>query len=161
MVARVFRALNPRWAADPLSGDGAALHGGQFNVRGTPALYTALLPETALREANQIGSLQPTLLVEYAGATGRLLDGRVAERLAPFGATPEALADRGWRQAMIAHGTAPTQDLAARLIAAGYDGLLVPSYARGAAARDINLVLWRWPDLRVIDDDSRLDALRS
>lgn len=52
-TGRVFRAHNPRWSFTPLSGDGAALHGGRFNLDGTPALYTSLRMETAWLEAQQ------------------------------------------------------------------------------------------------------------
>jgi len=47
------------------------------------------------------------------------------------------------------------------MITAGARGLIVPSYARGAGPRDLNLVLWDWTGgLSVVDDDDRLDALR-
>jgi len=49
----VYRAHNPRWAFSPLSGEGAARTGGRFNRPGTPALYTSLTLETAVREAAQ------------------------------------------------------------------------------------------------------------
>ena len=51
----LYRALNPVYAREPLSGRGAELYGGRFNAKGTPALYTSLDPATALREANQVG----------------------------------------------------------------------------------------------------------
>lgn len=41
-------------------------------------------------------------------------------------------------------GRAPTQAFADRARAAGFAGLLVPSYARDAQAGDRNLVLRRW-----------------
>ncbi|MFV0302812.1 MAG: RES family NAD+ phosphorylase [Paracoccus sp. (in: a-proteobacteria)] len=34
-----FRAHNPRWSFEPLSGEGARRHGGRFNPPGVPALY--------------------------------------------------------------------------------------------------------------------------
>ena len=55
-------------------------------------------------------------------------------------------------------------ELADRLIAAGWVGMRVPSFASGAAANDVNLVFWRWGDRRpsrivLIDDERRhLDA---
>ena len=61
----VYRALTPVWAREPLSGEGARRHGGRFNPKGVPALYTALSIMSAIREANQIGTLQPTKLVAY------------------------------------------------------------------------------------------------
>src|SRR5262249_792496 len=48
-----YRAHDPRWSFRPLSGDGAAVHGGRFNPKGTPALYLALDPMTAIKEAAQ------------------------------------------------------------------------------------------------------------
>lgn len=38
---------------------------GRFNPNGLSALYTSLPVMTALREANQVGNLQPTTLVSY------------------------------------------------------------------------------------------------
>jgi RES domain-containing protein len=52
----LYRALNPIRASDPLSGEGARLHGGRFNAKGRPALYTSLSVMTAVRESNQIGT---------------------------------------------------------------------------------------------------------
>lgn len=62
---------------------------------------------------------------------------------------------------MQASGEAKTQTFARRLIAAGYNGLLVRSCAPGTTTEDINLVLWRWGDnpparLDLIDDENRL-----
>lgn len=56
----LYRALNPIHARFPLSGEGARSHGGRFNPKGMSALYTAQSVMTAIREANQIGTLQPT-----------------------------------------------------------------------------------------------------
>ncbi|MBU0773728.1 MAG: RES domain-containing protein, partial [Alphaproteobacteria bacterium] len=77
----LYRAHNPVWSREPLSGEGAARFGGRFNRIGRIALYTSLAPETALREANQVGTLQPTTLVAYQADIGPLLDGRDAAAL--------------------------------------------------------------------------------
>ena len=58
----LYRALNPIYAREPLSGRGAELYGGRFNPKGVPALYSSLTVMTALREANQAGSLQPAMI---------------------------------------------------------------------------------------------------
>ena len=155
----LYRALNPRWAREPLSGEGARRHGGRFNPRGVPALYTSADVLTAVREANQAGALQPTVLVSYEADLEPVLDGRDPAALAEWDATPETLAAPDWRVRMRS-GEAPTQRLARRLIEAGVAGLLVPSYARGAEG-GVNLVLWRWePErptrLAVVDDEGRL-----
>ena len=72
-----------------------------------------------------------------------------------------ALADGTWRDEMKASGEARTQAFARRLIAGGYHGLLVRSFAPGAAADDLNLVLWKWGDAAparviLVDDENRL-----
>ncbi|WP_338505295.1 RES domain-containing protein [Sphingomonas kaistensis] len=156
----LYRSLNPLYARQPLSGEGAARFGGRFNPKGTPALYTALSIATAIREANQVGDLQPTTLVAYRATLTNLFDCRDTAALADFGMTADTLADPAWRQAMRRGGRAATQDFALALIAAGHPGLLVRSFARGADAHDLNIVLWRWTGngarLTVIDDEARL-----
>lgn len=159
----LYRALNPVYARMPLSGRGAELHGGRFNPKGTPALYSALDPITALREANQVGSLQPTILVSYRAEIAPVFDTRETAKLAAYGMTHEELSDPGWRLAMLDGRPVPTQDFALALIAEGYAGLLVRSFAKGAAGVDLNLVLWRWGDkgclLEVVDDEGRLERM--
>ncbi|WP_448577852.1 RES family NAD+ phosphorylase [Thermaurantiacus sp.] len=157
----LYRALNPRWAADPLSGDGAALYGGRFNARSTPVLYTSLSPVTAMKEAQQVGTFQPITLVAYQASIPRLFDGRDTDALEAFGMMPVDLADPDWRDAMRGGRPAPTQNFAARLKEAGIHGLLVPSFAPGADADDLNIVVFAWNSeggatLRVIDDENRL-----
>lgn len=156
----LYRSLNPLYARQPLSGEGASRFGGRFNPRGTPALYTALTIATAIREANQVGDLQPTTLVAYRARLTNLFDCRDEAALADLGMTAGDLADPAWREAMRKGGRAPTQDFALALIAAGHPGLLVQSFARGARAQDLNIVLWRWTGngarLTVIDDEARL-----
>jgi RES domain-containing protein len=157
----LYRALNPIWARQPLSGDGARLHGGRFNPKGRAALYASLTPLTAIREANRAGAFQPVTLVCYRADLDPVLDARDPAALAAHGATTELVADDAWRLRMTAAGMAPTQALADRLIAAGFAGMLVRSFAPGATPADLNLVLWRWgaeppAALSVIDDEGRL-----
>jgi len=161
---KLFRALNPVYARDPLSGRGAERYGGRFNAKGLPALYTATSAITALREANQIGDLQPTTLVSYLADVENVFDGRDEVALGAYAMTPAGLADPSWRDQEKKLGKAPTQAFAETLIAEGHHGLLVPSFVRGARADDLNLVLWKWgPDLPaqliLIDDDDRLSRI--
>lgn len=153
--------MNPIYARQPLSGRGAEMFGGRFNPKGVPALYTCLSVMTALREANQVGHLQPTTLVSYEGDIQNVFDCRDQAALQAQGVEPAVLADNNWRTAMRSGADAPTQALARRLKAQGHNGLLVRSFARGADDGDLNLVLWRWSDaaphrLTVIDDEGRL-----
>ena len=160
---QLYRALNPVHARTPLSGRGAELYGGRFNAKGTPALYTALDPAGALREANQIGHLQPTVLVSYTADLGPVFDTRDASMLDRYGMATAALADPAWRVRMMEGRDVPTQNFASDLITKGFAGLLIRSFAKGATATDLNLVLWRWTgdrcDLSVVDDENRLGRL--
>ncbi len=158
---KLYRALNPVYAREPLSGRGAELYGGRFNRKGVPALYTSLSILTALREANQVGNLQPTTLVSYDADIAQVFDCRDPEALRAEGMDTAALADPAWRDQMRASGTCRTQNLARRLSAAGYHGLLVKSFAPAAVEDDLNLVLWSWSEtlpsrLLLIDDENRL-----
>jgi RES domain-containing protein len=152
----LFRSLNPRWAQDPLSGEGARRFGGRFNRQGRPALYTSLSILTAVREANQVGTLQPTVLVSYRADLFPVFDAADPRALEEQDLNPEILEARDWRIAM-RNGPAPTQALAERLIEEGYCGMRVPSFAPGAGPKDLNLVLWRWKGmLTLVDDEGRL-----
>lgn len=153
----LYRALNPVWARMPLSGEGAARFGGRFNRIGRAALYTSFAPDTAIREANRVGLLQPTTLVCLKADIGPLVDGTDAALLAEHGLAAEDFADPAWQERMLRGQVVPTQDLAERLIGEGYAGLIVPSYARGAPADARNLVLWDWDGrLLLVDDGGRL-----
>ena len=157
----LYRALNPIRAREPLSGEGARLHGGRFNPKGVPALYTAMSVMTTIREANQIGTLQPTTLVSYEADLTPIFDATDGDALRGYDMTRADLAANDWRIQMRAEGKAPTQILAERLIADGYDGLKVPSFANGATGEDLNSVLWVWGSslptkLILIDDEGRL-----
>ena len=158
---KLFRALNPAYAREPLSGRGAALHGGRFNPKGMPALYASLSVMTALREAHEAGDLQPTSLLGYQADVENVFDSRHEAALDAFGMDADAPADPGWRDRMKAGRKAPTQLFAARLAAEGFHGLLVRSFAPGATGEDLNLVLWSWANaapsrLALIDDEGRL-----
>lgn len=158
---QLYRALNPVHARDPMSGRGAELYGGRFNPRGMPALYTSLTVMTALKEAHQAGSLQPTTLVSYEAEIESVFDSRDQDALRETGIDAASLADASWRDQMKVAGEAKTQAFARRLAERGFDALLVRSFAPGAGANDLNLVLWRWGAgapgrLVLVDDENRL-----
>ncbi|WP_119392424.1 RES family NAD+ phosphorylase [Taklimakanibacter lacteus] len=160
---KLYRAFNPIYAREPLSGRGAELYGGRFNPKGVAALYTSLSVMTALREANQVGNLQPTTLVSYDADIEHVFDSRDDAALAAEGMDAAALADTSWRDQVKATGEARTQTFARRLIARGFHGLLVKSFAPGSTSHDLNLVLWAWGTaapsrVTLIDDEKRLSS---
>lgn len=112
---KLYRALNPIYEREPLSGRGAELYGGRFNPKGIPALYASLSVMTALREANQAGSLQPTTLVSYDAEVEDVFDTRETAALNAQGMNLAALADGSWRDQMKTAGEATTQTFARRL----------------------------------------------
>ena len=158
----VYRAHNPRWAYAPTSGEGAARHGGRFNARGTPALYTTLDPKTAWMEAQQgmPFKAQPLTLVGYRVDCERVVDLTDPAVLSAAGIADETLGCP-WEDLATQGLTPPTWHLAKALIQAGHHGILVPSFAPGTVVTEHNLVLWRWSDappcrVQVIDDFGRL-----
>lgn len=160
-LGTLFRALNPIWARSPLSGEGAAQFGGRFNPKGMAALYTSLKPETAMREANQVGAFQPITLVAYRAEIRHVFDATDPACLDAIGMTLSQIGDQSWRDVMLSGGLAPTQRLALDLVSQGYAGILTPSFTPHAQAGAKNLVLWRWGNkppalLQLIDDQGRL-----
>ena len=132
--------LAPRWAHAPLSGEGAARHGGRWNPRGVPALYMSEECSTAIAEYEQELGIRPGTLCAYeveAELVG-LLDTAVQAELD----APSGLLLGAWKRTLLIEGARPvTWALAERLIAAGVAGARVPS---AQAAGGANLVLWRW-----------------
>ena len=162
LTGTVYRAHNPRWSFDPVSGDGAARYGGRFNPVGMAALYTSRRMETAWREAQQgfPFKAQPLTVCAYevdcedvADLTDRATLEKLGIARSDLSCPWEELADR--------RRTPPSWTLARRLAAAGTAAIMVPSFAPGAAEGDVNVVFWRWSDhpphqLRLIDDERRL-----
>ena len=162
LQATCYRAHHPKWSFKPLSGDGAAVHGGRFNPEGIPALYLALSLETAIREANRefAFKIDPCLLCCYDVDCADIVDLRPDAGRKEHGVT---LADLscGWDTDVLERREPASWQLARRLIARGIAGILVPSFAPGASGSDENLVLWDWTErpphqVRVFDPSGRL-----
>jgi RES domain-containing protein len=157
-----YRAHDPRWSFKPLSGDGAVVHGGRFNPKGTPALYVALDPMTAIKEAAQgfARKFEPCVLCTYEIDCEDVVDLRGEKRRGAADAREEDMACPWFADA--AAGREPTAwRLARRLIADGAAGVLAPSFVRGATLGDVNLILWDWSGRRphkvaVFDPSGRL-----
>lgn len=158
----VYRAHNPQWSWDPLSGEGARLHGGRFNRRGVPALYTSLAPLTAVREATLLGRpMQPITLCAYEVDAEPVFDAFDEALCRSLGVSDPDIKCPSWRAEMLAGALPASQALADRLVVAGYVGMRVRSFAPATGSDDINLVLWTWSSRRpsravLIDEEGRL-----
>lgn len=144
-IGDCYRAHHPAWAFSPLSGAGAAVHGGRFNARGVPALYLALTIDGAVAEASQgfAFRMEPLTLCLYAVDCADLVDLRTSSGRDAAGVSSDALSCAWFLD--VAEGRTPASwSLASRLASEGAAGVLVPSFARGAKADAANLVLWRW-----------------
>ena len=144
-VGLTYRAHDPRWSFKPLSGDGAAIHGGRFNPEGVHALYLTLDAMTAVKEASQglACKFHPCVLctcdvtcdaiVDLSTRSGRLKAGVLAKDIA----CP-------WFSYISRDAKPPSWTIAEMLLRNGAAGVLVPSYAPGAGPLEKNLVLWDW-----------------
>ena len=162
LAGTFYRGHDPKWAWSPLSGDGAAIHGGRFNPKGVPALYLG-------------GDIIGTVNEMSHGFTGRLLP----LTMCSYDVDCEPVADLTGEADRKAHGVSleemaapwfliaasgkkpPGWSLADRLAIDGHVGALVPSFAVNAEPHHRNLVLWRWgPELpskvTVYDPSGRL-----
>ena len=160
--AVVYRAHDPRWAWTPLSGEGARRRGGRFNRQGMSALYLSFSLSAAVREASPIGRrMQPLVLCAYEVDVDPVFDVLDPGVRAALSVRQAEIDCPTWRHDMFSGRTPASQALAGRLVAAGFAGMRVGSYAAGAGESDVNLVLWRWGDrlptrVALIDEDDRL-----
>ncbi len=159
---RAYRAHDPRWSWQPLSGRGAAITGGRFNIKGQEALYLSLSPITALAECTQgfANRMLPLTLCEYDIDCADIIDLTDPAMRKAEGVAFEDMAC-AWLTHQRAGKVAPSQAVAKALMKKGYSGALVPSFVPGIAAGSTNLVLWRWGDralnrVVVYDPENRL-----
>ncbi|RYD99736.1 MAG: hypothetical protein EOP61_14380 [Sphingomonadales bacterium] len=144
-----FRAHDPNWAWSPLSGAGAALKERRFNWPGLETLYLSLGFNTVFREvsAGFAHRLTPYVLCSYDVDCEEIADLRTDAGRSSMKVTLDDLAC-AWGDALIAGRKPASWGVVRKLIDDGHAGMLVPSFANGANADDVNLVLWRWgPDL--------------
>jgi len=158
----VYRAHNPEWSWDPLSGAGARLHGGRFNRRSVPAFYASLDVLVAVREASPLGApFHPVTLCQYRVDCEGIFDTGDPKAMRRERVTRNELDCPSWNQEMLEGKVPASQQLADRLVAKGYVGMLVRSFAHGAGPDDMNLVLWKWTKRRpykvtLFDPDHRI-----
>ena len=140
-----YRAHDPRWSFTPLSGAGAAIHGGRFNPKGVEALYLALTLEGAFLEINQGFALKfaPCTLCSYDVDCDNLADLRTEDGRRRHAVDVNDMAC-AWFGLAAAGAVPPSWQIARRLRGEGCAGALVPSFAIGARGDWANLVLWHW-----------------
>ena len=81
-----------------------------------------------------------------------------------LGVKTDDIVCRHWEREMLAGIVPASQRLADQLIAAGYVGMRVQSFAPGTGTDDFNLVFWGWGDhgpgkVVLIDDEERLPKI--
>lgn len=144
-----YRPHDPRWAFRPLSGEGAALRGGRFNLKGQPALYLSLGVIGAVKEVSQglARRIDPCVLCSYEVDCDDIVDLRTARDRK---AHAVSLIDLRcpWFSCIADAIEPPSWGIVRRLLASGCRGILVPSFAPGATPDDHNLVLWQWSEAR-------------
>lgn len=139
---RFWRILSPRWAHDPLSGAGAARHGGRWNPPGKAALYLSMQVETAFAEYQQELGTRPGLFVAYDVTGAKIVDLHLDEALLQVGLR-KGDAHCPWKEIAWVRKQRPATWAVMERLESEADGLLVPSAQRPGGA---NLVLWRWND---------------
>ena len=153
-----YRAHTPQWASQPLSGAGAALHGGRLNRRGTHALYLSSSVDTALAEYQQLSSLMPPCtLVTYRVVLQRVVDFRAGYDPRHWSPLWQELSCNWRRLALLEETEPPSWLLGDDVLRAGHSGVLFPS----ERSQGVNLVIY--PDalgpqdqLTVYDPDGAL-----
>lgn len=156
-----YRAHDPKWAFDPLSGEGAGIHGGRFNPRGTSALYLATSLECAILEASHgfAYRFEPLTICSYEIDAIALADLTDSDLLAGAGITPDDLISPWMLEA--SEGKRPRSWQVHEKLAKTWAGAYVPSFARNARPEFRNIVLWRWNTgpadrITIFDPNSRL-----
>ena len=161
-VGQAFRAHDPKWSFQPLSGAGAEKRGGRFNPFGVASLYLSLDPICALGEANQglAAKFHPYVLCSYAVDCEDIVDLTDVETQQAEGVSGDDLA-APWLSLLDVGAEPPQWKLCRSLVRRGVAGIIAPSYAPGAKATDRNLILWLWgPEpphkVEVFDPSGRL-----
>jgi RES domain-containing protein len=140
-----YRGHIPKRASYPLSGEGANLKGARFNPAGVPTLYLALTIEGVFTEMGHGFShrFEPLTICSYDVDVENIVDLRDEATRAHNNVQ---LADMAceWRYERGIGKIPASWVLASHFIKNGVAGILVPSFANGAAPHMSNLVLWTW-----------------
>jgi RES domain-containing protein len=152
---RCWRILAPKWAHDPLSGEGSSRFGGRFNVKGVPALYLSESIDTAFAEYQQDLQVRPGTFCAYQLDVSGIVDLCNAQVCKTINVDKATLLSP-WKEILLVNKSIPpTWKLSSQLMGQGFAGVRVPS----AQMKDgVNIVLWRWnnePSRQVIVLDPR------
>jgi RES domain-containing protein len=140
---RCWRILAPKWAYDPLSGEGAARFGGRFNPKGTPALYLSEEIDTAFAEYQQDLLVRPGTFCAYQLDVAGIIDLCNPATQAAIRIDEQILLSP-WKEILLVQKRQlPTWGLVVQLLKLGVTGVRVPSAQKQGG---VNLVLWRWND---------------
>lgn len=156
-VQTLWRAYVPRWAHQPLSGDGAEVFGGRWNAVGQPTIYAARELSTAWAEYNQGLVQHPATIIQLELEGAALADLTDEKELVKREVDSE-IHFCDWR-ADLDRGEIPaTHQLSRKLLNRGFDGVIYPSHMSPGGTC---VALWRWhtsrlPRLTVIDPEKRL-----
>lgn len=138
-----WRMLAPKWAYRPLSGSGAALHGGRFNAPGTDALYISEDYITAISEYEQELGIRPGTLCAYDADVKGVVD-LIDPQVQAICSVNAAVLACAWKEIwLVQKQRPPTWELAERLITEDCVGVRVPSVRHKGG---VNIVLWFWND---------------
>ena len=107
--------------------------------------------------------MQPLTLCAYEVDVDPVVDTLDEDQCRALRVDHADLACPTWEAEMLADEVPASQALADRLIAAGYAGIRVRSFAPGAGTGDLNVVMWKWGSDRphrvvLIDDEGRLSG---
>lgn len=156
-----FRGHNPRWSFAPISGEGAAVHGGRFNPKGVPALYLATTVEGAFLEATQgfARKFAPLTMCTYEVDCADIID-LTSDQLRNAAGISISDMSCAWASEL-ADGRQPPSWKVFDQLSTQSAGILVPSFAHHATNRMTNLVLWDWAEsgeysVRVYDPEGLL-----
>jgi len=116
----------------------------------------------AIREASPLGApFHPVTLCQYRVDCEGVFDTRDPKAMKREKVSQDELECPSWNQEMLDGRVPASQALADRLIAKGYFGMMVRSFAQGVDPEEMNLVLWKWTKRRphkitLFDPDHRL-----
>lgn len=136
-----YRAHDPKWAFSPLSGEGAAIHGGRFNPKGKPALYLATTLEGAVLEASHgfAFRFEPLTICTYELTNVKLADLTDAQFM-----RDNAIAADDLSSAWFDTPARPASWTVYDRLHQDWAGIRVPSFARKSRPDMHNIVLWHW-----------------